>query len=189
MRMALSTLSRARAGKKRAGTRGSAEIIGNYRPFRHPHTVQYTRSSASLPACGIGTNHGPSALRCWLEARRSAVKRNEQTQATGDGDVVHDLFQAELHALLLMDRVAHVPADGEPIGQVEFHARPEGTGQTSDRGLNRCTRTDGQIEVVAADPSAHPTHLAVGHGPDQMAHEKLHGVVLGTSNADQILLA
>src|SRR6478752_4506674 len=185
MRMALSTLSRARTRKKQttsADRRRLSRWLFGISRLSAPFGTRVPARSGCLWLLRQST------AGFFRSLKRSAVKRNEQTQSASDGDVVHHLFQTELHALLLMDGVTDVPAQGEPFGQVELHAWAKRTGQTGDRWLDRRSSADRQVEVVTADPAAHPTHLAVSHGPDQVAHEKLHGVVLGASDADQVLL-
>ncbi len=128
-------------------------------------------------------SHG--AKRLWSE---SAVKRDQHAQARSGGEVVHDLLDAEVDALLLMNGVAHVPAQGQPLGDVKLHADAARAGEADVSGLNRRAAAQRQVKIEATDTAPQPAHLAVSNGPNEVAHEKLNRVVAGFDDVNQPLL-
>src|SRR5882724_8821499 len=104
-------------------------------------------------------------------------KRNEDTETPSGRYVIHDFFYAQRHALLLVNQVAHVEPQRQPLRQIELHAEAAGARQTDVTGLDRRSTAERQEKIVAADGAAHPAHLAVGQRPNQIAGEELHRVV------------
>src|SRR6187401_3293383 len=108
-----STCGRARGRPASAGA-------GVMNATEHPELP--SASSRLSPSAG-----GPAVIpgRGWA----LVLERDEDTQASSGRDVVHDLFDAQGHALLFVDHVAHVEPHGQPLRQEELHAETEGAGQ------------------------------------------------------------
>src|SRR5687768_13808168 len=93
--------------------------------------------------------------------RSSALEREKYAETAHQRNVVHDLVDAEAHALLRPHVVARVETQREPLEQVEFETEPAGAGDPQAARLMRRACAERQVEIEATDPPAQPADLAV----------------------------